>query len=281
MKEISNFTSAFNINKTSSYHLALEISQFGYSYSIIDQIRRQYVALKHVPFKQKLNDKQFYDKIKESISTDTFLSKNYKSMDLIYVSRKSTLVPTPFFDRSTLKQLVDLNFELEEYEEIHFNKLKNPDTYNVFTIPSYITTLMVNTFPEVRFFHQSTALIESSLTEMQGNTAFRLFINVSFDFVDVLGIEGDKLIFHNTNFYKEASDVVYIIANILKQQNLKAIDTEIELSGDLDQESAIYKASANFFPKLSFFTLGNKMMYPFKEVPEHQFRNILILPECE
>jgi len=229
MKAISNFTSAFNINKTSSYHLSLQIGHFGYSDSMIDTIRRQYIALKHAPLEATKSDTIFYDQIKDAIKSDTFLSKNFKSVDFIFVSRKSTLVPSVYFDKSNLKKMVELNFQIADYEEIHFNKIKNPDAYNVFTIPSYITTLMVNAFPEVRFYHQSTSLIESNLLRSDTGAKTRFALNIYDDFVDILGVKNSKLLFNTTNYYQTGADLVYIITNAMKQLNLKPADVEIEL----------------------------------------------------
>ena len=81
------------------------------------------------------------------------IEAGYKSVDMIFVTRKSLMVPNQIFDKTKLKDLVRANFEISDKEEIQFNKLKSISACNVFVIPSFITTLMVNTFPEINFYH--------------------------------------------------------------------------------------------------------------------------------
>ncbi|MBQ5575128.1 MAG: DUF3822 family protein [Bacteroidales bacterium] len=99
MKDISNFTSSFNINKTSTYSLSIQISQMGYTYCILDSFSKEYVAIKHVGYGTEVTDADLYDKIKDNLAADAFLSKSYKSVDMIYVTRKSIIVPNPMFDK--------------------------------------------------------------------------------------------------------------------------------------------------------------------------------------
>ena len=108
----------------------------GYTYCILDSFSKEYVAIKHVGYGTEVTDADLYDKIKDNLAADAFLSKSYKSVDMIYVTRKSIIVPNPMFDKTKLKDLVSANFTISDKEEIQFNKLKSISACNVFVIPS-------------------------------------------------------------------------------------------------------------------------------------------------
>ena len=69
MKDIKNFTSSFNINKTSTYNLSLQISRRGYTYCILDSYSKEYVAIKHIGYDNELNDENLYDRLKATCRT--------------------------------------------------------------------------------------------------------------------------------------------------------------------------------------------------------------------
>ncbi|MBQ1885332.1 MAG: DUF3822 family protein [Bacteroidales bacterium] len=75
MKDIKNFTSSFNINKTSTYNLSLQVSRRGYTYCILDSYSKEYVAIKHIGYDNELNDENLYDRLKSNLSDDAFTVK--------------------------------------------------------------------------------------------------------------------------------------------------------------------------------------------------------------
>ena len=119
MKDISNFTSSFNINKTNNYNLSLQISMRGYTYCIYDTYAKEYVAIKHIGYGLELSDENLYDKIKENLAADAFLSKSYKSVSMVFVTRKSVIVPSTIFDKTKLKELA---IKYENYGKIIGNR---------------------------------------------------------------------------------------------------------------------------------------------------------------
>lgn len=275
MKDISNFTSSFNINKTSTYNLSIQISQRGYTYCILDSYSKEYVAMKHIGYGMELTDENLYDKIKDNLSADAFLGKSYKSVDMIFVTRKSIVVPNPLFDKNRLKDITSINLDITDKEEIQFNKLKSISACNVFVIPSYITTLMVNTFPEINFYHQATPFVENLIR----NCSEELTVSANFyyDFIDIAVTEKGKLLLYNTFGYKEPADALYVISAVVNRLKINK-KTPIKISGYIDENSETYKLIYKYNPNVSFARLNNNNAFPFSDVPEHTFYNMMTLP---
>lgn len=275
MKDISNFTSSFNINKTSTYSLSIQISQHGYTYCILDSFSKEYVAIKHIGYGTELSDENLYDKIKDNLAADAFLSKSYKSVDMIFVTRKSVIVPNVVFDKTKLKDLTNTNFEISDKEEIQFNKLKSISACNVFVIPSYITTLMVNTFPEINFYHEATPLIENQIKN--GSEEPTISVNFYYDFMDMVVTEKGKLLLYNTFAYQSSTDALFYISSVIDKLKLDK-KTAIKISGYTDKDSEIFNLIYKYHPNVSFATLNQNITFPFNDVPQHTFFNMMTLP---
>ncbi len=275
MKDISNFTSSFNINKTSTYSLSIQISQMGYTYCILDSFSKEYVAIKHVGYGTEVSDADLYDKIKDNLAADAFLSKSYKSVDMIYVTRKSVIVPNPMFDKTKLKDLVSANFPITDKEEIQFNKLKSISACNVFVIPSYITTLMVNTFPEINFYHEATPLIENLIKNC--SEELTLSANFYYDFMDIVVTEKGKVQLYNTFSYQSPTDALFAITSVADKLKIDK-KAPIVLSGYIDKDSEAYKLIYKYHANVSFAQLTHNVTFPFSDIPEHTFYNMMTLP---
>ena len=276
MKEFALFNDSFSITKTTTYHLSIRVSRLGYSYCIIDTVRKKCVAVKNINFDKIEDNEQFFKNVQEFLKNDSFLNKFYKSIDFIYQTPKSTLVPAELFDRKVLKTYFQFNQVLDEYEEIHYNKLNKTDAVNIFSIPSEITTLMVNQFPELRFYHQASIFIDNTLKQAN-NKSDMVSVMTNDDFFDIVVIEAGKLFLHNSFVYQNENDFVYHIMNVYNQLKIKPGKVGLQLSGDIDPEDRRYKLLSKFIGdvRLTGIADNSECQFGFDEVPEHFFSNLL------
>ena len=283
MKNISFFTENFSVSKTSGYNLSLQAGKNGYSYSIADIVRNDFVAIKHSNFEEKIRNQPIFNKIKMMIQEDAFLNKNYKTINFAFLSRKSILIPTPLFSKKNLKSIFKLNHPLLDTEELHFNYIKEFDAYNIFALPSGVTTFMVNKFPEIKFFHHSTTFINQAVHEEQA-MRFKLpfvRININHDFFDILVIISDHPVLYNTFEFKTDEDIIYHSLNVLKQVGIQPVKCHLKLSGDINKESKLYSQILNYIPTTDIVSPKLTLKYQFKQVPEHLLYNVLNLQQCE
>ncbi len=276
MKEFALFNDSFSITKTTTYHLSIRVSRLGYSYCIIDTVRKKCVAVKNINFDKVTDNEQFFKNVQDFLKNDSFLNKFYKSIDFIYQTPKSTLVPTELFNRKILKTYFQFNQVLDEYEEIHYNKLNKTDAVNIFSIPSEITTLMVNQFPELRFHHQASIFIDNALRQAEGKKDM-VSVMANDDFFDIVVIEAGKLFLHNNFIYQNENDFVYHIMNVYNQLKVKPGEVGLQLSGDIDPEDRRYKLLSKFIGdvRLTGIADNSECQFSFDEVPEHFFSNLL------
>jgi hypothetical protein len=276
MKDFALFNDTFSITKTSTYYLSILLKPGGISYTIVDTVRDKCVAMKNITFNELKDTNDYLDRIADFLKKDTFLSKNYKSVDFVYSSRKSTLVPLELFDKKLIKSYFTFAHSLNDYEEIHFNKLSKTDAVNIFSIPSDITTLMVNHFPELKFYHQATTFIDNTIEKsVSENHIVGLMVYMSY--LDMVVCNSGKLFLYNNFEFQNENDFVYHIVNIYQQLKISDQNTKLYLSGDIDKDDAKYKLLTRFMRNTNFFSAidNSKLRYQFKEVPEHYLTNLI------
>ena len=279
MKNFFVFNEGFSKSKTASYILSLQLSNSGYSYTIVDPTSGKYSALNHHNFDKKLSDKSLVEKVESMLKEDLFLNKNYRNVFFSVTESKSTLVPKELFDRKQIKKYFTFNQPLDEYEELHFNFIKKADAYNIFAIPSDITTLMINKFPEIIFVHHNNVFVNDIITRAE-NLKFKLpyiQINVSTDSFDIGIYKDDKFQMINTYQFDNENDFIYYVLNTINQYDIKLNKAYINFSGFLEKDTEFYYFIHQYLPKINFLKLTTGLVFNFKDVEEHLFYNLLNL----
>jgi hypothetical protein len=276
MKDFALFNDTFSVTKTSTYELSILLKPSGIAYTILDTVRGKCVAIKNNSFLELKGTDDYLIRIGDFLNKDSFLSKNYKSVNFNYSSRKSTLVPYELFDKKMLKSYFTFVHHLNEYEEIHFNRLVKADAVNVFSIPSEITTLMVNHFPELKFHHQATAFLDNTIakSETEGHVVGVMSYKKYFD---IAVCNSGKLFLYNNFEFQNENDFVYHIVNIYQQLKISDSATKLYLSGDIDRDDEKYKLLCRFVKNATFVKTpeSSNVKYQFKEIPEHYLTNLL------
>lgn len=285
MRSLDLLDETLDIFLTTNYHLSIEASTDGFSFCILDTQKNKYIALKHFDFDKNVSDDEYDDEFKEILKTEELLNKTYKSVGVINNSIKSALVPAPLFDKNNLKTYFTFNHYLNGAEIIDFNKLKNIDAFNIFTLPSSLAALLINKFPEIKFYHQSTPFIENFLINYKNKVEQNkcVGVNVHKEFFDILVISSENLILYNTFSFRNEDDFIYFIMYIYEQLKLNPELSEIILSGDITEDSAYYQTIKKFIKNVKFDKLSDNFTYSyiFNEIPSHFFVNLLNLCICE
>ena len=272
MKNFSKFDKSFNINKISTYYLIIEISTNAYRYCIMDIIRKHYVAIVYKNFEKEITPNNYLKNIKSFIKDDVYLNKNYKKVDLIFFNNKFTLIPDEFFDKKMLKQYFKFNNILSEHEEIHFNKIKRAQLSNVFTIPSDITTYLVNQFPEIRFLHQGTPLIEYYTENTKDSVVPTVIFNIYKSSFEFAAVQSGNLLYYNYFKYKTDDDLIYFILNTFNQLNFDVNKVETIIHGNIEGGSSLHKNIKKYLSFVKFGKSKSDFTYNFTDIPEHFFQ---------
>ncbi len=274
MQDFSYFHESFSLKKISSYMLQIQLSKFGIGYVVTDAIRNQHVAIKNKPFDNIKED--IFVNFQNAVKEDVYLNKHYKSVSLLFVSEKNTLIPIQYFNKKYLKDYFKFNFVLSEKEEMHFNHLKKAKAYNIYSVPSVLVDFLVNHFPEVRLYHHTTPYIRSAFKAVDGAVGAFDYVRVCFcnDFMNISVIKNQKLIFLNNFNFCSDEDAVFYIMTVMDKLSIKLNKASFSVLGTIEKGSKLHKYLLKYISEVKFVERFDRE-FPFKQVPAHVYANIL------
>ena len=273
----------FDLNQTRNYHISIRAGLDGYSFSVLDPLRNKYILLKHFNFPPELTLSDLEDKICELNKNDEFLSREYKSAYFAYQSAKYTLIPAPLFKKDNLRKYFEFNHYLDDLDEIHYNRLRNIDAYNLFVIPSGVAGEMKKAFENIRYFHHVTPFIENGILQHGGKGTRRsVLINVHGKYAEIVVLQGDKMLLCNTFPWKSDEDLVFYILYVYEQLKLGGEDIPLIISGEMHKRSTTYDMLKGYIKNISFEKRNEQYLYSytFNEIDQHWFNNLFNLRMC-
>ncbi|HHD82664.1 MAG TPA: DUF3822 family protein, partial [Bacteroidetes bacterium] len=223
------------------------------------------------------------DQLRNIFKKDEFLTRKYKSSSYFYITDKSTLVPSPLFNKDKIKEYLMFNHPLEEHNKIFYNQIKNAGTYTVYSIPVNICEILDKQFPGIKNYHQSVPFIEQILLKNQpGEFDFSAFINVTPGIFDIAVSQSKKLILYNQFRFRNENDFIYFVLNIFEQLKLNPKKTLLLLSGEITKTSKYYESLKKYIKSIRFEKRDNQFTYSytFNQIAEHTFIPLQNLYSC-
>ena len=274
------FDETLDINSTDNYELSVQVCAEELSFCILDSIRNKYVLIRS--FEQDGNKHFNAREIEEIIKKDDFLGRNYKKTRIVMPGVKSTLVPSPLYDAAKKDDYFTLNYPKEDNEEILSNKIDEPDSYLLFTSQSSFNEVIKNTFPGVQTYHQIKPLLCHISSERKRAGGHYIHVHVEHEFFNLIIFDLNSMLLCNTFMYKNTSDILYYVLNVLKKMVIKNEETVYfsGLTGNLNDLSSgflTYIRNISFAVPSGNFTFS----YVFNDIDLHRYLNLLTLVNCE
>jgi hypothetical protein len=282
MQEFAFVDETLDLNLTLSYKLSIQVSLSGLSFCILDPVRNKFIALSHKNFEKDLLLDDLQNTIENYIDHNEFLSKEYKSVKIIWQSFKGTLIPVNYFDDKNLKKHFELIHKMDDLDEIHYKKLKYSDSYSVYAVPNQLTGFLSRKYKAAQFYNQQIPFIDTILFKHHSESK-KVFVNINDDFIDIAISQKGKLLFYNAFNFKSDNDILYFVVNVYEQQNLNTEHSELVISGIKDKKSEFYTMLKEFIAVVKFEKQPDEFTYSytFSKIPEHTFTNLYNLQLCE
>jgi hypothetical protein len=274
------FDETLDINSTENYELSVQVSPDGLSFCVLDTIRNKFVLIRS--FEPDENKYLSTGKVSEIITNDDFLTKKYRKVKIVTPSQKFTLVPAPLFDPGKKDDYFIFNHTKEENETIQSNKIIDPDTFIVFSVLTHFAELLKTFYPQVQLYHSIKPLLRYISHERKKTTGPYIHLHIEKEFFDIVIFNHDILKFCNTFSYRNISDILYHVLNVLKNLGINQ-EVTINFSGqtgkydDLTSNFAIYIRNIQFASPTGNFTFS----YVFNDLELHRFLNLFTLVNCE
>ena len=283
MRDICFIDKTFDTVRTSSYHLSVQISLDGLYFSILDIPKGKYVVLKGQHFFLK-RPRLLLKNVREVFDSEELLMADYKSVDLLYATRKFTLVPQAFYSRGSLDKYLWFNNVQERGFTVLKNLFPKGGCQCIFDIPQNLKDFLTGKFPKSEIRHTLFPLVEGVIKRNHPfSQRIQVHLNFFRDMFEIVIANGSNLIFCNIFSYKTERDILYNVLFTFDQLKLSSETTELILHGQIPQVSPVYHLFKKYVKLTSFARLDTTFQYSytFSQLPEHYFTSLLSVYKCE
>ena len=264
----------FTKKNTNTYELSILVGMGSFDYVIMDS-QQKLLALKSY----HLSEEASVEEMEHLLGLDPLPRNRYRNVRIAWASGKSTLIPRRLFHSLEKKAFLEQSATVRDSENVRHDELTAAGMMNIFAIPQELETYLNNTFPGHRMSHLGSALIEGQRklsVQHQGQHVYVHFIGKQA-FLCVY--QHLNLLFYNSFSYQSAKDFIYYLLLIFKQFNLSQEETPVFISGQLVEDSEIYRhlqryvRQYHFQQPPAFLSYGPKM----EEQPKYLYFGVLAL----
>lgn len=275
MHELNFIDDNFDLKHASEYQLSIQVGLDGFSFCILDIIRKKLLVIRHIPL--IVGKLQFLTKKIEAIfDQEDMLNTSYQTITITYSTNRATLIPKVFSDSELFARVAELTNEINKNEEICVNELPGFNQQLIFSFPKELMHLLNRKFTEFNFIHKSIPFLNSAVNQRNAreNT---LLINFEKKYVRIIALKGMNIDLYNSFYFKNESDFLYYTLNICQNLQIDPERDEILIGGYVADDSAYirqlkkYISNVQFLKPSSDFNYGNLFM----KVQKHQFVSLL------
>lgn len=281
MMNFSVVDEAYDPKITTSYFLSIQVTLDGFSFCTLDPVTNRYIQIQHFAFIEgQTIDKQvsgIFNQIEK-------LSFPYKKTLILLPSEISTRIPAPLFDPDAINEYLSFCQEVPTSHVVWYNKLKVAGAFNIFPVNPILHELLSSQFPDPKYFHQVTPIIESFLSSSftkADNTV--LFVNLARGYFDLAAFANNNLKMCNTFHLTSENDFLFYILYTLDQMKLKPESTELMVSGTHKNFDNMVIQLSRYVRRVKQSSLPPQYQYSnkFREIHNFSaFYNLLSLPTC-
>jgi len=222
--DIDMIDESFDISQSENYNLFIQIGCNRLSFCVHNN---KFNVLRSYPLYQS----SIISECRTIFERDDLLGLRYKDSRHLWISPRCTLVPEHLFDSRDTDLYLTFNHGKTTGEQASHNYIRSANLYNVFSCPVALTALLQLFQPNIKLFHHATPLIELGVADNNANVAVYSYS----DYLDIMVIEKNKLLFYNTFQINAPEDSVYYYSLVTNSLNVKHFSTKLIYAEDCNK----------------------------------------------
>ena len=261
------------IEDSSNKKLSIQFSLDGFSFCISNSLNIVSKFTSYNFTKPIKSPERILKEIQEIFNHEKSLQQDFESVSVIHQNTLSSLVPDAYFKEGDLKNYLKYSIktittDLIVYDDLNFIKAKN-----VYVPYVNINNFIFQHFGEFEYRHHSSILIEKLFSHSDNTLNF--CINVSQSLLDIAVIKDSEILFYNNFEYQTKEDFIYYILFTLEQLELSTEKTNILITGDINEQSELYKILYTYVRNIGFLNSNNSIFNKQTEIKKHS--NFILL----
>lgn len=254
----------------------------GFSFALLNIREQKYIALEYYDLQNCSNYSEVAEQIDGIIAQQDLLQQDFFSVATSISNSLNTLTPKALYKEENGKEILGFNQALLQNENESNDWLASIQAYNSYIIPQELERCFNKHFPNHKWKHHSSVFIESLLHQFKLQEASKIYLSVQNNHFEIAVLEGRKLKFYNGYCYRSAEDLIYYLLFACEQLDLNPDQIPLVISGEIEEESEVYKFLYKYIRNISFIKRNPNYQYSFvlDEVKEHYYYKLLNLHLC-
>lgn len=257
-----------NFSNDESSVLFLEIGDSYCMASGINATTRAIDAVQVFTF-EPIDIEESIQQILQSVSADN----KFKKTVIAAAFTEALLIPRKLFFSNT--PLVNIVYDVKQAQQLH-DQIAEWQMVNLYAIPTAVYKQITERFPAAMFMHVYTPLLKI----YNGFTSdMQLMIHFMNNQFRLVAKKEGQIHLVQTYHYTSPMDVAYYLLKIATEFSLPVEETQLVISGFVDENSALYKELRQYFAQIHFANLTELTILE-EQHPNHFFTSIHNLAAC-
>ncbi len=250
-------------DNSEQYNVSIGLSPDGLSFSGINSSNKETFFSETVVFEREVS---VIDSIKDLFFNNDCFSYLYKSLYVVCLSRRYTLMPEDVFSEKDKDLLFSFCFQHNEVSKVLVQPLEKLGSYLLFDTENEIYEFLVRSLITPKFIHSLSPMLFSWHEKSLLLYPKQLYVFIHDSFFDMACFERGELLFINVFDYETENDVLYFIMYVLKLLKVNQLKDAVFFYGNKNRCLSVMSVVKNYMEHVEF--LSNEACVDF------------ILPEC-
>lgn len=218
-----------DVNNSENYDVSIRLWPDGLSFSGYIPSERDSFFTDTVAFNK---DVPLVESLKEIFFNNECLSYIYRSLHVIFVSGKYTLVPDSVFIEKNKEALFHFCFQADKDSKVLFQPLKQFGSFLLYSMDNEVYEFMIRSLVNPQFIHFLSPML--SVWRKQSIACYpkRIYVVIHDAMLDIVCFVQGEMLFVNSFSYETESDIVYFIMYVCKQLSLNQFEDYVSFCGD-------------------------------------------------
>jgi len=221
-----------------------------------------------------------WPELEQSCAEDAYLSQSYATIRIGWATPFAAMVPKRLYDASHKAAYLQYLTHPEGQWDYAADELPHFEAVQVYAVPAEGLSWCKKQFPGSEALHATTAFLGGARALLNGQPGGRrLFIHISPGALRLTLLDETHLYFTNSYTFLTAKDFLYYVLAVVDECELDQETTPILLSGQLIEDSEIYRLLFRYFRKLSFVPCPPKLSTgpQVNALPQHLYADLYFL----
>lgn len=252
-------THTIDFNKSEQYILSIRLSTDGFSFSIYNPIRDSFILSHQREIKPELS---FTANLKEAFKELDFLGYLYKEVNVLWTTKRYTLLPIELFAEDHADTCFYYNFSPKENEIILHDALPKNGAVVLFAMDKSLHVFLSEKYNSIQFSSSLKAPAEHFAVRSRIGSDRKIYMHLYTKGIELYGYERGHLMLLNYYACEQTSDRAYFLLYAWKQLGMDQLKDELYVFGEASNKEELIEELQRFIQHIVRLNLPTELNKP-------------------